>query len=183
VSEKTANSTDTPTTEQLELLVQPVCDALESIYDTLMLFGSFTREPAEFGSDVQMDLDIKSKGMVNPENRRQFAIRARLTMTLTNTSNERLATIEGEYLIRYETREGFLVDDQQADLYAQFNGVFNAWGYWREYVQSACCRMGIPAPPVPVYRQGMGSSVSAHLESEAQNTGEAISKSFPEESH
>jgi preprotein translocase subunit SecB len=36
--------------------------------------------------------------------------------------------------------------------FAELNGVFNAWPYWREYVQSMTTRMGLPPLVVPVFR-------------------------------
>ena len=38
------------------------------------------------------------------------------------------------------------------ELFAQANGTFNLWPYWREFVQSTSTRMGLPALTVPSYR-------------------------------
>ena len=53
-----------------------------------------------------------------------------------------------DYLI--EPAAEFPDDSLQA--FAATNGVFNAWPYWREYVQNTCVRMGLPAITVPVFR-------------------------------
>jgi hypothetical protein len=168
VSDPAKTSPPKPSREQLEAIVQPVCDAIESIYDVLMPSGSFRREGGAFDNETQIAMSSRTKGMVNSENRREFAVRAKLAMTVSNSKKEVIAVINGDYLIRYETREGFAVTDEQADLYAQTNGIFNAWSYWREYVQASCSRMGIPAPPVPVYHQGL-TTVTANLVSDQDN--------------
>lgn len=40
----------------------------------------------------------------------------------------------------------------EAEAFAQVNGVFNAWPYWREIVQSTAARMGIMVPPIPLLK-------------------------------
>lgn len=37
-----------------------------------------------------------------------------------------------------------LVDVQSVAAFAEFNATFNAWPYWREYLQSTTVRMGLP---------------------------------------
>jgi hypothetical protein len=39
--------------------------------------------------------------------------------------------------------------------FAQINGIFNAWPYFREFVHAALARMGLPPFILPVYRLGM----------------------------
>ncbi|NHB89624.1 MULTISPECIES: hypothetical protein [Photorhabdus] len=36
--------------------------------------------------------------------------------------------------------------------FSENNVAFNVWPYWREYVQSACSRMGIPQINIPLYK-------------------------------
>jgi preprotein translocase subunit SecB len=38
------------------------------------------------------------------------------------------------------------------DAFAKTNAVFNAWPYWREFVQSTTVRMGLPPLVTPVFR-------------------------------
>ena len=45
---------------------------------------------------------------------------------------------------------GFTAEHLQA--FADANGIYNAWPYWREFVQSATARMGLPPLMVPSYR-------------------------------
>lgn len=44
------------------------------------------------------------------------------------------------------------LNDAQYRAFAQINGVFNAWPYWREFVQNSAARMGLPQLVVPVFR-------------------------------
>ncbi|WP_169981208.1 hypothetical protein [Tautonia rosea] len=51
---------------------------------------------------------------------------------------------------RVDSYEG--IEEENLEAFASMNGVFNAWPYWREYVQSMAVRMGLPPIVVPVHR-------------------------------
>jgi len=44
------------------------------------------------------------------------------------------------------------IDDAALDEFARVNAPFNAWPYWREFVQSAFCRLNLPVSPLPLFR-------------------------------
>ena len=47
------------------------------------------------------------------------------------------------------------INDEHLHAFSATNGVFNAWPYWREFVQNTTARMGLPTPViVPVFRLG-----------------------------
>jgi hypothetical protein len=58
--------------------------------------------------------------------------------------------------LRYTLPEGFESTPEERQAFADLNGVFNAWPYFREFVQSATVRMGLPAFVVPVLRLNRG---------------------------
>jgi len=67
-------------------------------------------------------------------------------------SREPAMTIDASFVLTYRiesfeglTREGF---KQLANL----NGIYNAWPYWREFVQNMIGRMGLPPLTMPVFR-------------------------------
>lgn len=39
-----------------------------------------------------------------------------------------------------------------ANAFAELNGVFNAWPFWREVVQASAMRMNVPPPVVPLLK-------------------------------
>jgi len=45
--------------------------------------------------------------------------------------------------------------------FGRYNVGYHIWPYWREYVQNACARLGLPPIPVPMYRIPQRESVSA----------------------
>jgi len=58
------------------------------------------------------------------------------------------ATFELEYSIPPETAP----TSEELAAFAGANAIFNAWPYWREFVQSTCVRMGHPPLLLPVFR-------------------------------
>ena len=65
---------------------------------------------------------------------------------------EKSFSIEATLLLLYKigTFEGIEKDNLEA--FGEINGVYNAWPYWREFVQSAITRMGLPKLTIPVFR-------------------------------
>ncbi|MXZ73228.1 MAG: hypothetical protein F4Z04_17230 [Acidobacteria bacterium] len=55
-----------------------------------------------------------------------------------------------ELLYRIPADEDFSSEELAA--FAQINAVFNAWPYWREFVQTSLARMDMPVLTVPVFR-------------------------------
>jgi len=44
--------------------------------------------------------------------------------------------------------------DENYEKFGSINGVYNAWPYWREFVQNTIARMGLPRLLAPVHRVG-----------------------------
>jgi hypothetical protein len=63
-----------------------------------------------------------------------------------------LATINASFLLAYSisNKEGLTEDHYQQ--FANTNGIYNAWPYWREFVQNTIARMSLPPLTIPVFR-------------------------------
>lgn len=57
-----------------------------------------------------------------------------------------------EIELRYGYPEGSDFRPAELEAFANLNGVFNAWPYFREFLQSATTRMGLPPFVLPVFR-------------------------------
>lgn len=60
--------------------------------------------------------------------------------------------IEATFVVLYDLLKEHSFSDAHAAAFADRNAVFNAWPYWREFVQSMTVRMGLPALTLPVFR-------------------------------
>lgn len=62
--------------------------------------------------------------------------------------------VEAVFLLTYSISDLKGLLQSHYESFAQTNGVYNAWPYWREYLQNAITRMGLPTLTVPVFRVG-----------------------------
>jgi hypothetical protein len=60
--------------------------------------------------------------------------------------------IEARFLLTYSIDSLEDLTKEHFDAFGEYNGIFNVWPYWREFVQSSTVRMGLPPLTVPVYR-------------------------------
>ena len=58
--------------------------------------------------------------------------------------------VNSEYQLTYQVSDITQFNDEQLNAFGCVNGLYHAWPYWREYVQSSIARMGLPAFIVPV---------------------------------
>jgi len=76
-----------------------------------------------------------------------------LTTFETGTNDEKpFAVIKAVFLLVYQTDSLQGITKKIVDLFGQTNGIYNAWPYWREYVQNTIVRMGLPPLTIPVFR-------------------------------
>jgi preprotein translocase subunit SecB len=85
-----------------------------------------------------------------------------------NKNNDELAKIEAEFLLVYEVEnlKGLVESNYKA--FADYNGVFNAWPYWREFVNNMTARLQLPQLTLQVYRYGMELPSESKLLAEIQ---------------
>lgn len=64
------------------------------------------------------------------------------------------------YTLQYHVPNVPGYSEETLNEFARVNGTFNAWPYWREYVQSTSARMNLPPLLLPVFRVSTTSSDS-----------------------
>ena len=63
-----------------------------------------------------------------------------------------VVSIKAAFELRYSLPKELKVSHAQLNTFARINSVFNAWPYWREFVQSMVARMNLPTLTLPVFR-------------------------------
>jgi hypothetical protein len=100
---------------------------------------------------VEMSVQVKSKAH-RKENlitvRPRFTLRARYESAVENESLQ----IDAAFMIHYAIPSFDGIEKSHIDAFGELNGVYNAWPYWREFVQAATVRMALPPLTVPVHR-------------------------------
>jgi hypothetical protein len=85
-----------------------------------------------------------------------FIVGARLTTRLepaeSVAGSEAPMSIEVMLALTYSLQDAARFSDDVLEEFARVNGTFNAWPYWREYVQTTAARMSLPPLVLPVFR-------------------------------
>ncbi len=66
--------------------------------------------------------------------------------------DEPFLNIKAMFALVYRAKDLSKLSKKAFDSFGQANGIYNAWPYWREFVQNVTTRMGLPSLTVPVFR-------------------------------
>ena len=137
------------------------CVDIEEIKIVECRTATLILDPLEEGHEIQLRSEIavttKVKGStidVFPK----FTVTGRAKNA--DSSAEDLLRVECKYRVRYQLKPDHNFTPQHFESFGQLNGVYNAWPYWREFVQSATVRMGLPALTLAVFRLPGGEPTS-----------------------
>ncbi|MFC1676573.1 hypothetical protein ACFL3G_05875 [Planctomycetota bacterium] len=80
-----------------------------------------------------------------------------------NEDWKEIARIGADFILAYkaDSLDGLTEDNYLQ--FAKYNGVFNAWPYWREFVNSMAARLNLPPLTLNVYRYGMDLPTESNL--------------------
>lgn len=67
-------------------------------------------------------------------------------------SKEPVVSVKAGFELKYRLPEGFSASRSQLNTFARTNGTFNAWPYWREFIQNMFARMDLPPLTLPLFR-------------------------------
>lgn len=124
--------------EVLEILLAESAAKRGSIRDHL---------PAMLTMNVTVETEVDKKQKVVCV-RPRFGVSAKYD----DTNEEELLQIEAQFVLRYRLPNLGGLSKANFTAFGELNGLYNAWPYWREFVQSTTVRMGLPPLTVPVYR-------------------------------
>ena len=106
-------------------------------------------------SDSEEDLKVKvaySTAVTRQDN--SLLVKADFNLKgHTDTDEERLLVeMRCVFELSYQLSSDKDFSTEELDEFGRVNAVFNAWPYWREYVQTSLARMSMPIVTVPVFR-------------------------------
>ncbi len=156
----TANKPIQKTQESAELafLVSERVVILEVSLVAARLTRRRTRDDAEFTVNVERGAQAK----METESGRLY-VQARLNFSAhdaSSSNNAKQIEVDTTYELVYEVRDQANLTQAHYDAFADMNGIFNAWPYFREFLQSSLARMGLRPFTLPVLRVGTASSSS-----------------------
>lgn len=89
------------------------------------------------------------------EDPKKFLVAVFFTLSASRKDDpeaEPVGTIDATFSLSYLLDTDEHIGDENLEAFAKINGVFNAWPYWREFVQNSTSRLGLPAVTVPIFR-------------------------------
>ena len=109
------------------------------------------RDPS---GEMSLEINYKAKGRRDGPNVTalvEMALVARPAQVAGDATSFKIAST---FRIVYVLAPGPEIGDDEAQRVADTNGVFNAWPYFRELLQSTLARCGLPAVLLPLARIG-----------------------------
>lgn len=137
----------------LELAV-PVSEVVQ-ILSVALRSGSIESDPGIFArrSDYQVRIAIEGVDHRLDAESGTLVVTATFSLVAIRRDDEPPGlAIRASFALAYGLPPSADFEDSRLRAFAMTNGVYNAWPYWREYVQSTTTRMGLPPIIVPVFR-------------------------------
>lgn len=114
--------------------------------------GTFETKPVASNAAKTVEITNSASVDVDTDNNIVF-VSADFNLTaMVEEEKEPVVTATATFLLMYEVPDLDGFTDEIYKSFGETNGIFNAWPYWREYVQTATVRMGLPALTIPVFR-------------------------------
>jgi preprotein translocase subunit SecB len=100
---------------------------------------------------AEIQIDCRAKARRQEEG---FVVAAEIAVSVRpkDEQDKSWVTVEARFDLEYGLPKGMKPTPRELKLFAETNGIFNAWPYWREFVQSTSSRMNVPQIVLPPYR-------------------------------
>jgi hypothetical protein len=102
------------------------------------------------GMRPRFQTSAKSIGGLTEES--TFSVLSSIELEVAEDSQPPVVTMKARYELEYSVLPDFKATKSELRAFAEVNGTFNAWPYFREFVQSTSLRMDMPPIILPVYR-------------------------------
>ena len=149
------SETHTAPSTNIEIgLAIPVSERVQ-IQNVLMVESRLKRAPDHQFDDSGNALRIKTEPLGVEKHDDSISVRISfLVSSVRNGEDESdpALLIEATFVLVYSITSLEGIEDANLNAFAAVNGVYNAWPYWREYLQNTSLRMGLSPIIAPVFR-------------------------------
>ena len=126
---------------------------LVELRDIRQISGSFEQKPQALIAKKNIVLERKASVEIDEDNKMIFVVvDFGLKANPEDDKDSTVINISASFLVAYKMEEFKTFVNKDLKCFADNNGIYNAWPFWREFVQSASVRMGLPAITLPVFR-------------------------------
>jgi preprotein translocase subunit SecB len=131
-----------------------------------------TVDPDHLPADPVLHLDVNASATHLADTQRLVCLVRLLLRGEAQAESSALFSVDVEYRVTYRLRPGCAPSAAQLEEFAGQNGVFNAWPYLREFVQSMYYRLELPLPPLPSFTVGAAAGGADAPEGAGPRAGE-----------
>ena len=130
----------------------PVSDQVQ-IHDVALVAVTAEFVPSDISSPGVISTDFRTEALLDSaKNILVVKVLFSLQAHHQDAPKVNFLSLDTTFRLVYTVDSGQDITQEQVDAFGQANAVFNAWPYWREYVQSTTVRMGLPPLVLPVFR-------------------------------
>lgn len=137
-----------------------VSKSVRNLLDVYLVAFSGSRGPdSAFDDDAAIPVVFRYQPSVDDVNAGEGRLAIRMVFSLVTSSEETDAeqpkgplTLSATFRLLYDIENLASFSPEALAEFAKLNGIFNAWPYWREFVQSTTGRFGVPPMVVPVFQ-------------------------------
>lgn len=131
---------------------------------------STTVRSAKEAGEIRFDIGTSANVKEYNKGEGIFWVLAQITTRLIPVEPEREAvvSVSAAFEITYSLPKELRVSQKQLNTFARINSVFNAWPYWREFVQNMVTRMNLPVVTLPLFRLDDTTTVKRNKSVKAQ---------------
>lgn len=122
--------------------------SLETVYFKEFEARNLTRSQAP--REASLDCSVSAQGRVTSAT--TFEAIASCAVEATGPDNASVAEIRGQLCLKYSVPASTALKPEVVEAFAATNGLYHAWPYWREFVQSMSSRLNLPQIVLPAMR-------------------------------
>lgn len=124
------------------------------IHDVRLMGCNYKHTPLAAKQRLEVQLSFDVKAHVNTKEKIVGVVPSfqMIALPVEGAEKKPAVEIQAVFMLVYKAESLEGLKTENFDSFARINGIYNAWPYWREFVQSATTRMGLPSLTLPVFR-------------------------------
>jgi hypothetical protein len=150
--EKVDSAVERPSESDLQLAIR-VSDRIE--LENVRLMSCHCKHERFVGhGKMSYDIERSTKSVLEAKEKRIFVL-ADFKLEIFEAASKTKGScvrIEATFLLAYQVGHPEELTPGCVEQFGKFNGIYNAWPYWREFVQNTIARMSLPPLTIPVFR-------------------------------
>ena len=111
-----------------------------------------TPEAGRRNCDIQIDWNVHTRADKKNDGVLVFPTFKLIAFDIKKGPDKPELSIDATFVLIYKAERIGKLKQENFEAFGKSNGIYNAWPYWREYVQNTVARMGLPPLTIPVFR-------------------------------